>query len=36
MPVHHLLEQILDEYIAAAGSRAGNPCSRALIHLERQ
>jgi hypothetical protein len=24
MPVHHLLEQILDEYIVAAGSRSAN------------
>jgi hypothetical protein len=36
MPVHHLLEQILDEYIVAAGLQSGNPCSRALIRLERQ
>jgi len=25
MPVHHLLEQVLDEYIAAAGLRSGQP-----------
>ena len=25
MPVHHLLEQILDEYIAAAGLQSGQP-----------
>jgi len=27
MPVHHLLERILDEYIVVAGlQRVGNPC----------
>jgi hypothetical protein len=25
MPVHHLLEQILDEYIVAAGLQSGQP-----------
>ena len=25
MPVHHLLEQILNEYIAAAGLQSGQP-----------
>ena len=25
MPVHHLLEQILDEYIVAAGFKSGQP-----------
>ena len=36
MPVHHLLEEILNEYIVATGLQSGTPCSRALIHLERQ
>jgi hypothetical protein len=37
MPVHHLLEQILDEYtLSPQASRADNPCSRALIQLERR
>jgi hypothetical protein len=36
MPVHHLLEEILNEYIVAAALQSGTPCSRALIHLERQ
>jgi hypothetical protein len=35
MPVHHLLEEILNEYIVAAGLQSGHPCSRALIHLEQ-
>ena len=35
MPVHHLLEQILDEYIVAAGLQSGQPLSRVLIQLER-
>ena len=25
MPVHHLLEQILNEYVEAAGLRSGQP-----------
>jgi hypothetical protein len=29
MPVHHLLEQISDEYIVAAGLQSGNRCSKA-------
>ena len=37
MPVHHLLEHILNEYVEAAGLRSGQPlCSRALIGRERQ
>ena len=35
MPVHHLLEQILNEYTEVAGLRSGQPCSKALILLER-
>jgi hypothetical protein len=31
--VHHLLEEILNEYIVAAGLESGQPCSRALIRL---
>ena len=34
MPVHHMLEEMLNEYIVAAG--AANPCSRVLIRLEWQ
>jgi hypothetical protein len=29
MPVYHLLEQILNEYIKAAGLQSRQPCSRA-------
>jgi hypothetical protein len=29
MPVHHLLEQILNEYIVATGLQTDNPCFRA-------
>jgi integrase/recombinase XerD len=29
MPVHHLLERILDEYIVAAGLQSRQPCFRA-------
>jgi hypothetical protein len=36
MPVHHLLEQILNYYIQAIGLRAANHYSRALILPERQ
>ena len=36
MPVHHLLEEILNEYIVATGLQSGQPCSRASIRLERQ
>jgi site-specific recombinase XerD len=32
MRMHHLLEQILDEYLFPQASRAGNPYSRALIN----
>jgi hypothetical protein len=35
MPVHHLLEEILNEYIVAAGL-ADNHCSKALIRSERR
>jgi hypothetical protein len=34
-PSAHLLEQILNEYMRPQVSRAGGPCSRALIRLER-
>ena len=34
IPVHHLLEELLNEYIVAAGLQTGNPCSRALSRLE--
>jgi integrase/recombinase XerD len=30
MPVHHLLEQILNEYIMAAGLRSGQPLFQSL------
>ena len=36
MPVHHQLEETRHEYIAAAGLQSGQPCSRALIRLERR
>jgi hypothetical protein len=36
MPVHHLLEEILNEYIAPQASRVGSPCFRALIRFERR
>ncbi len=31
MPVHHLLEQILDEYVAAAGLQSGQPLFQSVI-----
>jgi integrase/recombinase XerD len=33
MPVHHLLEQILDEYIAAAGLQSGQPLFQSVNSL---
>jgi integrase len=33
MPVHHLLEQILDEYIVAAGLQSGQPLFQSLNSL---
>ena len=33
MPVHHLLEQILDEYIVVAGLRSGQPPFQSLNSL---
>jgi hypothetical protein len=35
MPVHHLLERILDETLWWQVFREGNPCSKVLIRLER-
>jgi hypothetical protein len=36
MPVHHLLEQILNQYIAAAGLQNGEPLFQSVNSLERQ
>ena len=36
MPVHHVLEQILDEYIVAAGLESGQPLFQSVNHLERR
>ena len=33
MPVHHLLEQILDEYIVAAGLQSGQPLFQSVNSL---
>jgi hypothetical protein len=33
MPVHHLLEQILDEYIVAAGLQSGKPLFQSVNSL---
>ena len=33
MPVHHLLEQILDEYIVTAGLQSGQPLFQSLNSL---
>src|ERR1700751_629138 len=33
MPVHHLLEEILNEYIAAAGLQSGQPLFQSLNSL---
>ena len=36
MPVHHLLEQILNEYIEAAGLQSGQPLFQSVTSLERR